>query len=272
MVFGRALIWLAFSEESAILPPGIKTRIVDHYIHLPNKLPDGINPVKRKLLVVSGQDNEVHLTELLDDNGDGDAGNAGGPAAPQAGGLIQTHQLLHALIARQSALQTGLLDLHVQRAQDRAIMMQQYQTISAGLRRIHRQPDQLLAEAAANARNIEQQLAQPVAAGAVANNDATLSPTPRSLHALWNEWTTGIGGRKAAMHFTAQERGAVKHKFTRRKRVWDIIRSLIRAGHTAQTAIDRIYAVYGQGTTVTTILNRIAADRRNNTLHPDLAV
>jgi hypothetical protein len=37
--------------------------------------------------------------------------------------------------------------------------------------------------------------------------------------------------------------------------VWDIIRSLIRAGHTAQTAIDRIYAVYGQQSTVTSILN-----------------
>ena len=149
---------------------------------------------------------------------------------------------------------------------------QQFQTLSAAIRRIQRQPDQLLAAHAANAQHIQQQLAQPVAAGAVANNNATLSPTPRTLFDLWNEWTTGLGGRKAAMHFTAQERGACKHKFTRRKRAWDIIRALIRSGHTAQTAIDRIYAVYGQGSTVTTILNRIATDRRNNTLHPDLSV
>jgi hypothetical protein len=44
---------------------------------------------------------------------------------------------------------------------------------------------------------------------------------------------------------------------------------MINKGHSAQTAIDRIYPVYGRGMTVTTILNRIAIDRRNNTLHPD---
>jgi ribosome maturation protein Sdo1 len=71
------------------------------------------------------------------------------------------------------------------------------------------------------------------------------------------------------MHFTPQERGKCKHKFTRRNRAWDIIRTVINKGHSAQTAIDRIYPVYGRGMTVTTILNRIAIDRRNNTLHPD---
>jgi hypothetical protein len=148
LVFGCALIWLAFSEETAILPPGIKTRIVDNYSHLANKLPDGINPIRRKLLVVSvsGQDNEVHLTELDDDDGaagkhlteldddDGAAGNdnvggnvgAGGVGPmppPGADGQMQTYQLLHAVVARQSTLQRGLADLQVQRAQDRAILL-----------------------------------------------------------------------------------------------------------------------------------------------------
>jgi hypothetical protein len=55
-------------------------------------------------------------------------------------------------------------DLHVQRAQE----------ISAGLRRIHRQTDHLLAAGAANARHIQQPLAQPVAACAVANKTPPL--------------------------------------------------------------------------------------------------
>jgi hypothetical protein len=263
LVMGRALIWLAFSEESALLPPGIKTRILENYAQLPNKLADGINPVKRKLLIVSGHDNEVQLTELNEDGGNG---NGNGHLA---GGAMQQHQLLQALMAQMATMQNSILELHVQRAQDIAMNNHQFQTLNANIRRIHRQPDQLLAAGAANARHIQQQLAQPVAAGAVANNNATLSPTPRSLFELWNEWNTGIGGRKAAIHFTPQERGACKHKFTRRKRAWDIIRTMINKGHSAQTAIDRIYAVYGQGMPVTTILNRIAIDRRNNTLHPD---
>ena len=34
---------------------------------------------------------------------------------------------------------------------------------------------------------------------------ATLSPHPRSIHSLWQEYEFGIGGRKAAKDFTAME-------------------------------------------------------------------
>jgi hypothetical protein len=151
LVFGRALIWLAFSEEAAILPPGIKTRIVDSYGQLPNKLADGINPVKRKILIVSGHDNEVQLTELHEDGEGVNANGNGIGNGPPAGGPMQNNQLLQALLSRVTTLQNSLLELHVQRAQDRATITQQYQMISSGLRRIHRQPDQLLAAGAANA-------------------------------------------------------------------------------------------------------------------------
>jgi hypothetical protein len=66
-------------------------------------------------------------------------------------------------------------------------------------------------------------------AGENANFAATISPTPRTLHELWREgrreYEFGIGGRKAATDFAAQERGRVKHKHTRRKVkvVWDKI-------------------------------------------------
>jgi hypothetical protein len=196
---------------------------------------------------------------------------------PPAGGMMQNHQLLQAVMTQLTTLENMVQDLHVQRAQDMAILTQHFEMINAEIRRcIHQPPDNQLLVAAdgeANAEHIRQQLAQPVvAASAVVannNNNATLSPTPRSLLDLWNEWTTGIGGRKAAKNFTAQERGKCKYKYTRRKRAWDIMRTLICSGHTASTAIDRIYAVYGRHRTVMYILNRIAIDRRNNTLPPD---
>jgi hypothetical protein len=193
---------------------------------------------------------------------------------PLAGGQMLDHQLLQAVMTQMTTLENMVQDLHVQRAQDMAILTQHFEMINAEIRRcIHRPPnDQLLADA----EHIPQQLAQPVvtASAVVANNNtnATLSPTPRSLLDLWNEWTKGIGGRKAAKNFTAQERGKCKYKYTRRKRAWDIMCALIRSGHTASTAVDRIYAEYGRGSTVTYILNRIATDRRNNTLPPDFCL
>jgi hypothetical protein len=82
----------------------------------------------------------------------------------------------------------------------------------------------------------------------------------------------GLGGRKAARLFTAQERGKVKHKFTRRKIVWDLMKALLRRGLTYQRACDRIYSVYGHATPVTRIINRLKIDRCNGNLHPDLDV
>jgi hypothetical protein len=52
---------------------------------------------------------------------------------------------------------------------------------------------------------------------------STLSPNPRSLYLLWDEYENGIGGRKAARLFSREERGKVKDNFHRRKIVWDCV-------------------------------------------------
>jgi hypothetical protein len=97
---------------------------------------------------------------------------------------------------------------------------------------------------------------------------ATLSANPRSLHVLWEEYEIGIGGRRAAKLFTKDERDKVKHKYHRRKMVWDLISTLVRGGLTAQVAIDRIYDLYGRADSVTTIINKLKKDRRNGILFP----
>jgi len=97
--------------------------------------------------------------------------------------------------------------------------------------------------------------------------NATLMPTPRSLHVLWQEYAVGVGGRKAARLFTPQERGRVRHKYTRRKVVWQTVDRMVRGqGLTAQVAIDRIYTHYGADLTTTEIINRMLHDRRANTI------
>ena len=100
----------------------------------------------------------------------------------------------------------------------------------------------------------------------------TLSPNPRTLYILWEEYENGIGGRTAASLFTSQERGRVKHKYYRRKAVWDCISALVRAGFTARVAIDRIYTVYGIDTPVTSIINQLKRDRRTGNLHLSLQI
>jgi Transcriptional activator of glycolytic enzymes len=84
-----------------------------------------------------------------------------------------------------------------------------------------------------------------------------LSPTPRNLHILWQEFQFGIGGRKAAKLFTREERGRCKYTYHRRKVVWDRIQTMIREGHTSETAIDTIYDRFGREKSVTKIINEM---------------
>ena len=99
---------------------------------------------------------------------------------------------------------------------------------------------------------------------------ANLSPTPRNLHTLWHEYEFGIGGNKAAKYFTPHERGQVKDKYTRRKVIWDCILRQINRSIPYNIAIDRIYQVYGENSTVTNIINRMRKDKKDNNLHVTL--
>jgi hypothetical protein len=56
---------------------------------------------------------------------------------------------------------------------------------------------------------------------------ATLMPTPISLHDLWSEYLHGVGGRKPARLFPYTERGRSKHRYSRRKIVWDTVSGLV---------------------------------------------
>jgi hypothetical protein len=91
---------------------------------------------------------------------------------------------------------------------------------------------------------------------------ATLSPHPKDLYILWQEYEFGIGGRKPARQFTMQERAKVNFKYCRWKIVWDVIDCLVRSGYTAQVAIDKTYDIYDQ-VTVSDMIKRMRQDTRN---------
>ena len=91
---------------------------------------------------------------------------------------------------------------------------------------------------------------------------ARLYKHPKTLFDLWKEYQFGLNGEKPAKEFTLEERGKNKSMYCRRKVFWDVIRSMVRAGHTSHAAIDKVYLVYGRGTSVMKILLKMIRDRK----------
>ena len=73
---------------------------------------------------------------------------------------------------------------------------------------------------------------------------------------------------KPAKFFTRVERGRCKSKYSRRKKVWDLISILLRTGHcqTSREACELIRSIYGQSSSVTTIIRKIVADQKAGTV------
>jgi len=92
---------------------------------------------------------------------------------------------------------------------------------------------------------------------------ARLAKGVKDLYMLWNEFETGLDGNKAAKDFTPQERGKCKALYSIRKVFWDQVLTLTRRGHSYDSAIDKIYVVYGRSLPVTKILTKLRHDRMN---------
>ena len=86
----------------------------------------------------------------------------------------------------------------------------------------------------------------------------------RSLYILWQEFEFGIGGRKHAKVFTRSERGASRFSFCRRNVFWELVKTMVNRGHTANAAIDQIYQVFGLKSSVTEILKKLVDDKKTN--------
>ena len=70
------------------------------------------------------------------------------------------------------------------------------------------------------------------------------------------------------LHYKREARTRV---YCRKKFFWDTFSSLVRADFTSKVAINKVYLVYGRGTSVTTILVMIGRDR-NTEGNPNLQV
>jgi hypothetical protein len=91
---------------------------------------------------------------------------------------------------------------------------------------------------------------------------ARLTKCPRSLYDLWKEYEFGFQGCKPAKDWTASERGKDRFKYYKRNIFWVQVSDMIRAGHTAERAIDLIYRVYGANLPVTKIIKKMIDDKK----------
>jgi hypothetical protein len=86
---------------------------------------------------------------------------------------------------------------------------------------------------------------------------ARLTKFLHSLYDLWKEYEFDFHGCKAAKDWNALERG----KDYKRSIFWVQVSEMVRAGHTADRAIDMIYRVYDANLSITKNIHKMIADK-----------
>ena len=251
LIFGTALLYYAYADESNHVPNVIKSRIFDAMRGVSEHPTE--NPVEKVPVVCTGNDGEVYIDEISPSMNE----PQGQENQDQAIGSINDRPIRDQLRALQSQVlsiknQIHEIDKRIQ--DDHLSTTRQMQSLNANIKRIGVSP------------------ARPIRATTAPLTTAALSPHPRTLYELWDEYTTGLGGRKPARECNAQERGKVKYKYYRRKKAWDLISSLTRSGLQHHVAIDRIYQVYGRKKSVTQIIKLIQADQKRKYIPPLLRI
>ena len=285
VLFGKAILWLAFSPHQAHVPRDMHERITAAYAQRAT-IEHGENPIRRRLVTVTGDESRVYMEDvpLQDGNGNlrSDHGDSAVPLPPNpssTAGVVggdTNRQLLMSILSQIQGLQRSTTEQTNALEIMRGTLRRHDRTVSLLARKIDNNPMNLLRRANANAIDRGEsprrrptgrlqgspQRITMVDDGCAAN--AVFSSHPRTLNDLWREWMEGIGGNKAAKYFTSRERGRCKHKYSRRKVAWDLIAERVRAGQTASQAIDGIYAAFGPNLSVTQIINAIKRAKSRN--------
>jgi hypothetical protein len=276
LVLGRALMWLICSPVvDEYVPVELKEQVMSDWADVCGTEFDTENevhrnPIQQLAVTVSGDHGAVFIDVISEElQAEGGGGGGHGTNASVRNQLVGIQSCLLSLRQENLELKTIMQTMKVN-------LERNFGIVNGNVRRIAIRPARLVAAAATanvgqNQGGVAPQLQNAVGDRAMMPA-ASLMPTPRSLHDLWQEFHHGVGGRKAARLFSYSERGRSKHKYHRRKVVWDLIAGLVRQGHTAEVGIDRIYAVHGGETSVTNIIDGLKRDKKNGTLSPNLRI
>jgi hypothetical protein len=288
IILGSAVMWTIFSSHSDMVPSVIRARVMQAYDALPNKLPDGENPIEQRLLKITGTGNNFRLVAITSDNtGTQEHSLEMNKSVGGSGSGDEIRDFLNVNMNQLTEVRQGQIELieavNTKLEQMDGRIHQFQRTMTSSINRISRQPHRMMYAAANDvAATVAPTLPsitttahpeprQDIEMGDLARHaaglHATLSPGPKNLYALWQEWYFGIDGRKPAKDFSPRESGG-KQKVTycNRKKFWLLAEHLIRSGCNADDACKKIYDAYGHDSTVTSILRRIAKDKDNGTI------
>lgn len=285
LVLALPLLWASFDADMEdFIPPDVRLRVRNAY-HEIHQLPFDENPVKKVPILVLQDENG----SLCIDPISCDADNDGNLPEDNNANIRRELALLQAVYTRVVALQHENQDVRVQLQQLRTLIREinnninerldtQTHAFQRTIRRVLRRPALPLRRPALPLHNAEpnaiaedpgdhvpdaadedgEDIAIPAARLA---RPAILCKRPSSLYVLWQEWETGVGGNLAAKNFNIRQRGACTVKYCRRKVVWDQIQRMINSGyHNSDTAVDAIYAKYGDRLEVTKIIQAMKRD------------
>ena len=260
IVLGTALLYFMFTPDGKNIVPSVLHESVQQEYFRIHQRELQENPVEKVALVAHGSDGEVFLDEVTEAETQGPS--VGGEAHLNDENRVRlagtsersaTHQL-RAIQSQLSSLKASLVSL-----QERVIAMEcNLGNKMTGLQRnVKRLAD-------APGRRIRPPSGVSFGLDGDTRIERGLSALPRTLYDLWDEYTVGLEGRKPAKLYTPQERGRCKHKYSRRKVVWDKIQELIQVGYTSHVAIDMILDHYGRDNTTTGIINLMKQNRKYN--------
>ena len=296
LLLGHALLWAAFQdknhrdEDYPLVQTWLRDRIVRSYeeTYGPCESQNVDNPIKRISFVPQGVGDQVNIIEIDLDNDDDDDNNEdeltssyNRIARMSSGGLGDAAA---PILAHQITMQRQIEEVKGEMLQQlfelRTLNQKHYRILTSSIKRIAIEPvvrPRALLPGAEAQRGMH---GQNINIEDEDDNElleldtirlVRLYKHPKSLFDLWKEYQFGLNGEKPAKEFTLEERGKNKSMYCRRKVFWDVIRSMVRAGHTSHTAIDKVYLVYGRGTSVTKILLKMIRDRKEGG-HPSLTV
>ena len=277
LVLGRALLWgLCDTVFSPFLEGQFRTNALAACAALGGRtLAEGENPVQKIQLIVSGHGGNLYITDMDEgeDDGDGVEGNVAPSSINRMNDNNRQGGEVGALFSQMRTLQrqqvlfqnelshfkctsTDLLtQLHrsIQRLAQAPIFTPRVRirTRSSTQQQYNTQEEE----------EVEQTAVRELGTDQATIFRSTLSARPRTLYVLWQEYEFGVAGRKAAKLFNAVERGRSKFTYCLRKPFWDLVVSMISHGYNHNTAIDKIYEVYGH-ISVVKVLRCIRRDKR----------
>ncbi|OWZ03196.1 hypothetical protein PHMEG_00025112 [Phytophthora megakarya] len=257
------LLWAALQQSDddfVLLPDRLKQRVIQAYKTTGGNVE--LNPVDRETFYVVGDGSHLNLVAIADEKGTTNRPNSCASGGAGEGSRREFAALHSQLLASQHRT-TQIMNEVVRNRQESHRELQKIQAI---LRRLAASP--LPRQAS---REHHAQHSSETAVEQRRSSTPRLSKRPKDLFELWHEYQFGLAGLKAAKEFSRSERGANKFAYSRRKPFWDVIASLVRSGYTSDTAIDKVYAVYGRNLSVSSILKSLREDRKRGG-HPSLRV